>query len=175
MKTCSTCQITKPTSEFRVHNTCKVCARARSQRYYHANPQKYIEQSKAYRRDNLDKRKVSEKAYRLANPERAILAGAKSSAKGKNLPFDLDLSDIVIPDVCPVLGIVLDRFRTDRSKRPDNMPSIDRMIPALGYVKGNVFIISMRANRIKQNATSAELLGIADYIRDHNAAKKETI
>lgn len=36
-------------------------------------------------------------------------------------------------------------------------PSIDKIIPALGYVPGNVMVISLRANTLKNNATLAEL------------------
>lgn len=172
MKTCSTCQELKAASEFRAYNVCKVCASVRQKRYYQANPQKYIEQVKAYRVRNPEKRSPRDKAWRIAHPEQTLLQGARYRSQIKGLPFNLELSDIVIPEVCPALGIVLDRSREDRSTRPDNLPSIDRLIPALGYVKGNVFIISHRANRLKQNATSAELLRIADYIRDHYAPAK---
>ena len=48
----------------------------------------------------LQKKKQSDE-----NKERDILYGAKIRARKYNLPFDLSLEDIVIPDVCPVLGI----------------------------------------------------------------------
>jgi hypothetical protein len=54
--------------------------------------------------------------------------------------------------------------------RRDNQPSLDRVIPALGYVPGNVRVISFRANRLKQDATAEEVAAILDYIRD-NAPK----
>jgi len=47
----------------------------------------------------------------------------------------------------------------------DYAPSMDKIIPALGYVKGNIQIISMRANRIKSNATTEELRLVADYMQ----------
>jgi hypothetical protein len=45
----------------------------------------------------------------------------------------------------------------------DFSPSIDRIIPSLGYVRGNVVIVSMRANRIKTDATDAELRRVAKF------------
>ncbi len=172
MKTCSSCQESKAPSEFRAYNVCKVCAKARQSRYYKANPQKYIDKVNEYRRRNPDKRKVRDKTWRLNHPEQNLLRSTRFRAKAKGLPFNLELCDIVIPEVCPALGIVLERSKGDPSTRPDNMPTIDRLIPALGYVKGNTYIISHRANRIKQNATVAELIRIADYIRDHNQVIK---
>ena len=46
----------------------------------------------------------------------------------------------------------------------DNSPSIDRLIPELGYIKGNVNVISLRANIIKNNATKDELIKIANWM-----------
>ena len=60
-------------------------------------------------------------------------------------------NDISIPNKCPVLGIAIDP--AVKGKRTDNSPSIDRLVPELGYVKGNIHIMSWRANRIKNNGS----------------------
>jgi len=39
----------------------------------------------------------------------------------------------------------------------DNSPSLDKLIPELGYVKGNITVMSVRANRIKNDATRQEI------------------
>ena len=70
---------------------------------------------------------------------------AKSRATEKGREFNIELSDIVIPDFCPVLGVPMDR------------PSLDRIDSSKGYVKGNVRVISHRANMLKNNATIEEL------------------
>jgi hypothetical protein len=87
--------------------------------------------------------------------ELQMLDSAKYYAKKKGLPFNLELSDIVIPEFCPVLGIKLNINNVGKPK--DDSPSLDKFIPTLGYVKGNVQVISFRANWIKQNATLAEV------------------
>jgi len=46
----------------------------------------------------------------------------------------------------------------------DNSPSIDRMIPAKGYVKGNVQIISYRANRLKAHGSLEDLRKIVAWM-----------
>lgn len=80
---------------------------------------------------------------------------AKISAEKRGLQFNLDPSDIVYPDFCPVLGI---RIEQNSIKGPiDSSPSLDRIFPERGYVKGNIRVISQRANRIKNDSTSEEL------------------
>lgn len=62
--------------------------------------------------------------------------------------------DFIIPEKCPVLGLSLKRGDYGAKY---NSPSIDRIIPGLGYTKGNVRIISYRANWLKNNATPEEI------------------
>lgn len=83
---------------------------------------------------------------------------AKTRATKKKLPFDIEVSDIVIPTLCPVLGIELHRIKSGRGvgQNPAS-PSLDRIIPHLGYVKGNVRVISFRANVLKNDASVEEL------------------
>lgn len=88
----------------------------------------------------------------LRHPAQQMVRNARQRAKKLGLPFDLEAGDIAIPDYCPVLGIKLSR---NHGSRPDS-PSLDRIDPASGYVRGNVAVISMRANRIKDNATVSE-------------------
>lgn len=93
---------------------------------------------------------------------RRSLSMIKQRAKKENLPFDIEIADIPIPTHCPVLGIPLSLDSPNR----DNYPSVDRIVPALGYVKGNVVVISYRANRIKNDATVDELDKIASFYRN---------
>lgn len=100
------------------------------------------------------------KDYTLRNPERRMLNSARQHAKKHGLPFNLTLDDIVVPAHCPVLGITL---RTLPGPRRPDVPSLDRIIPSLGYTKGNVVVVSWHANRIKCNATIDELRRVADF------------
>lgn len=102
----------------------------------------------------------SNKRIRQIRPARFLLSAAKTRAKQKGLPFNLEVSDVVVPAVCPVLGIPL-AIATGACN--DNSPSIDRIIPELGYVKGNIKVISRRANRIKNDATPEELYAVWKY------------
>lgn len=69
-------------------------------------------------------------------------------------------TDVTIPELCPVLGIPM-KINKGCSTSRDSSPSIDRFVPALGYVLGNVCVISLKANRIKNNGTPEELMAVA--------------
>jgi len=92
---------------------------------------------------------------------------ARERAKEKNVPFDIDL-DYIRSMVgenaehashCPVFGIPLawSQQRNNGYGPLPNSPSLDRIDPSKGYVKGNVWVISCRANAIKNDATHEEL------------------
>jgi hypothetical protein len=108
----------------------------------------------------------SHRRRRKEDPIRFILYAIKQRAKKRNIPFNLTRTDIVIPKYCPVLGIEL-RMNYDGKCGDDNSPSVDRMRPELGYVKGNIFIISKRANTIKSFGTIAEHQKVIDYMEKY--------
>lgn len=80
--------------------------------------------------------------------------------------FTIEFGDLTFPTHCPALGIELDYFANSRA---ENSPSFDRLDPSKGYVKGNVAIISWRANRIKNDGTAEEHQKIADFMRQPKA------
>lgn len=86
--------------------------------------------------------------------EYKMLSRAKNRAKKNNLPFNLELGDIVIPDICPLLGI---KIKSTEVRNSPNNPSLDKIIPEKGYIKGNIWIISNRANTLKNDASLQEL------------------
>jgi hypothetical protein len=102
------------------------------------------------------------------NPEKALLQNARRRAKAKGIPFDLVHTDLMpLPTHCPVLGIKLEYGPGRGRKLYENRAaaSLDRIHNHLGYVKGNVIIVSLRANLLKGQATIDELQMIADFYR----------
>ena len=93
--------------------------------------------------------------------EYKMLARAKSRAKKNNLPFNIELADIIIPERCPLLGIKIES--TEFRNSPNN-PSLDKIIPEKGYIKGNVWVISNRANTLKNDATLTELKTLVENL-----------
>ncbi len=93
-----------------------------------------------------------------------MLTGARRRAAAAGVPFDLTAADIVIPDNCPVLGIPLVSGLGQGKKGPRfNSPTLDRLDPAAGYTRGNVVVVSFRANRSKNDLTLAEMEALAAY------------
>ena len=106
--------------------------------------------------------------WMLENPERYMVNSARNRAKKNNVYFDLKPSDIVIPDVCPVLGIPIGIRSTGKQGSEDDSASLDRFDNNKGYVKDNVFVISWKANRIKSNGTYEEIMKVAEWMRKTN-------
>lgn len=104
-----------------------------------------------------------------------IMASAKLRAGHKKIDFDLTLDYLVAiaPDNCPVFKEPLKWGVGTKEKTGTwdyTSPSLDRVLPDKGYVKGNVAWISMRANMIKSNVTAKELYAVADWL--HQVTKE---
>lgn len=118
-------------------------------------------------REDRDKRNKRTRDWHRDNPERSYWLAAKRRARALGVPFNITEKDIIFPEVCPALGIPIHLEKTNGPrKRTDNTPSIDRIIPELGYVKNNIEIISWRANRLKSDAKLYELERLVSYMKD---------
>ena len=93
--------------------------------------------------------------------EYRLWVGARSRARAKGLPFDLEVDDIRVPLVCPVYGVPLE---IAEGSTGDFSPTLDKIIPERGYVKGNVQVISWRANRLKSNGTLDDFKAIVRWL-----------
>lgn len=133
-------------------------SRAKCARWRNNNPEKFKAAQKKWREGNKEytseRNKRNWRAMRARSPEKCIFFNAKNRAKRKGIPFNIEMGDIIIPKHCPVLGIELSSV----NKRAEyNSPTLDRIVPILGYIKGNIRVISFRANTIKSDATPDEL------------------
>lgn len=100
-----------------------------------------------------------------ADPGKALFQRTRKRAAAKGIAFDLDPEDLGVPEFCPVLGIRLQIG----DRRFGASPSVDRILPALGYVKGNVVVCSQRANRIKNDASLEELRAVVAFLESRRA------
>ena len=150
-KYCSGCKSIKLFSEFSKNrrmrdgyaNWCKACLKALSQRP-----------------ENIRRRRER----RMENFSYTLYIETKSRAKALGHDFNLEPHDLVIPDRCPVTGQPL---VAELNGRTYNTPTVDRKDPTKGYVKGNAFVISWIANRIKSDQSDPALFeAIARYMRD---------
>jgi hypothetical protein len=152
---CNKCGLSKPIHEFYWKNKrnhfeleCKKCKCLHNKEYNFKN--KEIRNKK-----NRDKHKEDGRI--------SLLHSARARAIKKNVPFTITINDIVIPRVCPILGIPL--IHGD-GKVIKNSPTLDRIIPEKGYIPGNIQVISFYANTIKSDATVEELFKVANYMKN---------
>lgn len=144
-------------SERAAHNgQCLGCAKIASQ----ANGQKRVKQGLA--------RAYYEK-QRTESPEKIMLMSAKNRARKTGCPCRISAQDIrdVWPKdgMCPVFGIRLKHNYDSAGSHSPVSPSLDKIKPELGYVVGNIVVMSMMANRIKNDITDPEIFRkIANWI-----------
>lgn len=104
--------------------------------------------------------------YRYKDTLYRQFCARKFAATNKGIPFTIKFEEIEQPKYCPVLGLELVYQWSGTGRRDPAKACIDKLIPELGYVPGNVFVISWRANFLKSNATLYELESIIKYLKD---------
>lgn len=114
-------------------------------------PLKDKSKCKQYLRDWKDK-----------NREKNLFQLAQHRAKIKGIEFNIEISDIVIPEICPILGLPIKKS-IDGNR--DLSPSLDRIDNDKGYIKGNVQVISFKANAMKLTANKDELINFSNWVR----------
>lgn len=90
-----------------------------------------------------------------------LLYAARRRAKLHGIECSITEDDIIIPERCPILDIPIKR---SKEKQTSSSPSLDRVDPTLGYVKGNVRVISYKANACKSNMTSQQIERLYKYV-----------
>lgn len=159
-------------------DTCKICHKRQVQANRLANLTAAREAGRRYYAQHKEQQLTSLKQTyhtKKTNPDFVryqMLCNAKDRAKNKNIPFDILLEDIILPDVCPVLGIPLTRGAKTAT---DNSPTLDRIDSTKGYVKGNVHVISKRANTIKNCGTPDEHRRIYEYFSLYESTKPPNV
>lgn len=128
----------------------RLLSRESARKAYAANPEKH----RARTRDQ----------YRLAKQTDLpflLLQGVKRRCRSFGWKCGIDKGDLQIPPTCPVLGIPL---WAGTNVHTDNSPTVDRFDPAKGYIKGNVRVISYRANRLKCDGAIDEFRKVIAYM-----------
>jgi hypothetical protein len=107
--------------------------------------------------EDPQKRRERDRIRYKTNRQKYLLNCTRRRALKENIPFDV--GDILIPGFCPVFGFPL-VVGSGKDNGPE-IPEIDKIISAKGYTKGNVWVISRRANRLKNDATPEESMRLA--------------
>jgi len=148
-----------------MYSFCIDCVKIKRKEYYDKNRKELLKKQRATRktREFKDKINVKKREFSKNNPLKMLLRWAKQKSKKYNIPFNLKEEDLVYTGKCVVFGTDLKAG----GENLDNSPSLDRIIPSLGYVKGNVQIVSHLANRIKNNATLEQIKLVVDYVEKY--------
>lgn len=135
MPTCTKCGAAKDPSHFgqragrpQQHKSCRRCRTDAALDWKRKNPEKVAASFKKWSEAHL-------REYKARTVNRSLLRSAKCRAKKRGIPFSITLKDVVVPTHCPVLGLALVPHFGRGGGEPDS-PSLDRIVPALGYVPG---------------------------------------
>ena len=168
IKKCSKCGkelplicFNKGNSLFGYRSYCRDCEK----QYEKDHPERKIkrnERRKEFRKDEEYARKEKERNINKiltdnTSYKKYMLRAARQRARKFNILFNLSVNDFNIPEKCPLLNIPLVKHVGKNTSGNFDSPSLDKIIPEKGYVKGNVWAISNRANMIKNNASLEEL------------------
>lgn len=143
-----------------LHLTCRCCKRVLPEEAFSVHLQCKLGYDVS--RCKECKNEKSRREYENVPIEKRIYHRTKSRCKERGIIFDLKLEDIVLPPVCPVLGVPFQYGHVAWTY------SIDRFDPDIGYITSNINIISNRANMIKSNATAEELRAVAKWMEEEN-------
>jgi hypothetical protein len=103
--------------------------------------------------------------YRRRHRGQDLIRHAKRRAKDRNLPFDLDdyeekVEERIQRGICEVTGLPLNL----EGGRTWDSPSIDRIVPKMGYLYSNIRIVSNAANGAMGDWGEQKILDMAKGI-----------
>ena len=143
--------------------SCRECARRR-ERIKRLDPSYVEKKNRVWREWWSQKPKAWKQAYTRArylrqDPKERAWRAARGRAKALGIPFTISLDQLRVKwgSVCPV-------FETAWGPG-GRRPSLDQLIPGKGYTPENTAVISMRANRLKQNASVSDLERLVTWLR----------
>lgn len=105
----------------------------------------------------------SERVKTNQTSEQKMLSRAKCRAKAKGRDITITIDDIIIPKLCPILGVPLVIHSGHPGGFPDS-PALDRFDSSKGYTPDNVWVISQRANQMKADASVEEMKLFAKWV-----------
>lgn len=166
MKKCTKCLAEKELSEFykskgskdgHTYN-CKSCHAAyRESKREEAKV--YMQNLRAEKRDEINKKKRD--SWQNQDFRKKLICQVRARSKTRGIEFNLELEDIPYTEICPLLGC---KLIPGTKNDYEYTHSLDRIDPNKGYIKGNVWVMSKKANSMKNNATIEELIQFAENV-----------
>lgn len=135
-------------------------AKRSAKKYNAKNRGRIAEHNRKIYRENKEHMDILGLGWRRRNPEKVMFSRIRSRAKRSGVLFDLSVEDIVIPTECPICSDVMIQGIGDGGNSW-NSPSLDKIIPGLGYTASNVWVICRRCNSRKQDSSPEQMRKIA--------------
>jgi hypothetical protein len=98
----------------------------------------------------------------IAQARRAAKSAWERGAKRGARRFTITVDDLDWPQYCPVFPWIKLHYPGHYRHDPAGV-SLDRLNNKIGYVPGNVIVVSLRANILRKNATQQELEALAKF------------
>src|SRR5208282_2653860 len=117
------------------------------------------EKDRRWRAANKDRDRQRKREHDRLKPwQDKAVTNCHARARQKGVPRGMKGSDLLDPKTgaLPVFCPIFPHIRLDYNQGPDRRcwASVDRKVPELGYVTGNVWVISLAANTWKSNGSS---------------------
>lgn len=158
---------------------CNSCKQEKSEEQFAKRNDTYRrgKYRKTCRECHRQKSRKNYKNYKLNSPFLSRHTKMKSSCKIRNIPYELDEKYLeeIWTGFCPITGEKLIWSSSHEEKRNPNAAELDRFIPSLGYIKGNVSWISRRMNHIKNDASLEDLKKIINWMENWQEPKRKTL
>lgn len=132
-----------------------------SKAYRESHKEECAARTRRYYRRHKGQKAASDKLWRERNVSKILLNSARHRARKFGVEFNLTAADFDVPEKCPVFGVKLYK---GAGKLTPSSPTLDRIDPKKGYVRGNVAVISHFANALKGKGTAAQHRRIAEWI-----------
>ena len=137
------------------------------------NPDNYIGRTEEGIRKLIEREKLKvgnpeylekRRKRHIKDPRIRIREGARVRALKKDIEFAIyTYKDVPeIPEFCPIYKIPL---FVGKGVSTDNSPTLDRIDNNKGYVKGNLQIISRKANQMKSNGDFKDIEMLYKYMK----------
>jgi hypothetical protein len=176
-KYCVSCKTRKPKTDFReeagrrdgYYPYCIECQRFKNR--VESMSAERLEKHRAATNQRAKRRKDADpRLYKI----KSMLRTAKCRAPGRGYEFLITedhLGDWRHIEYCPVFAWI--KLDWNREGEPgDDSPTIDRINSDLGYVPGNVRIISWRANSLRKDGTATEFAYLLKDASRHSETER---
>jgi len=143
---------------------CRVCKEEKQLTkdffYFRPDTETWRNQCRVCQKEYWDSRR---KTIGSVDHLRILLRDAKCRAKKRNIKFTLTKEDLkeLITNTCPILDMEL----VIGMENWYDSPSLDRIDNTEGYEKGNVIMVSLMANSIKNQATPDQIQKVATFYK----------